>query len=113
MTHRKDKISRIIIFHYLFFSLLTDFHLIFVAPTPTGFAVSDSDKSKFSCVMFELFLIEYTVGRGLGSWYCLQYSHSPCLSILLLRLFYFSGSGATLSDVLRFASGFTHRRLKH
>jgi hypothetical protein len=60
--------------------------------------------------MFELFLIEYTVGRGLGI---------ACntlivnLSILLLRLFYFSGFRATLSDVLRFAIGFTHRRLKH
>ena len=77
----------------------------FVAPTPTGFAVSDSDKSKVSSVVFELFLIEF-VGRGLGS-------HNACLSIILLRLFYFLGFGATLSDTLRFASGFKHRRPKH
>jgi hypothetical protein len=72
--------------------------------------VSESDKSKFGSVMFELFLIEYTVGRGLVI---------ACntlivnLSILLLRLFYFSGFGATLSDVLRFVIGFTHMCLKH
>jgi hypothetical protein len=37
----------------------------FVVP-PTCFAVSDSYKSKFSFVLPELFLIEYTAGRGLG-----------------------------------------------
>jgi hypothetical protein len=74
--------------------------------------VSDSDKSKFSSVMFELFLIEYTVGRGLGI-ACNTLIVRVYQFCLLLRLFYFSGFGATLSDVLRFAVGFTHRRLKH
>jgi hypothetical protein len=62
--------------------------------------VSESDKSKFGSVMFELFLIEYTVGRGLGI---------ACntlivnLSILLLRLFYFSvlGQPSAMFYVLR------------
>jgi hypothetical protein len=43
----------------------------------------------------------------------MKYSHNASVSILLLRLFYFSDFGATLSDVQRFASGFTHRHLKH
>jgi hypothetical protein len=37
----------------------------FVDP-PTCIAVSDSYKSKFSFVLLELFLIEYTTSRGLG-----------------------------------------------
>jgi hypothetical protein len=45
---------------------LVMFFFHFCSPHPNGFAASDSDKSKFSSIMFELFLIEYTVGRGLG-----------------------------------------------